>query len=270
MKLRRAHTVPQQGDGTITFEVIIEVLESPPKLLLGMSADVDIIVMQRDDVLQLPIDAVIDSEVLMVKGDVPTQDLGRFNSDQEVEVENLIGKKFPGKVGKIWPAKTRSNVENLLDGTPWGLRTGPTAVHVLFSDTDRIEGIEAEIESEQKYFVLLDKEAPQEDTRKKKKTKDKKEKKKGIRTRIEVGERKVTLRSSAVFWRVTAYLCLQCKSSREKNGIKRGLRSTIQKSKETGPHMPSGILTHGPIALPFSAIHNLKSTNLQSEVRCQC
>ena len=179
----------QQGDGTITFEVIIEVLGSPPELLPGMSADVDIIVMQRNDVLQLPIDAVIDSEVLTVKGDVPTQDLGRFNSEQEVEVENLIGKKFPGKVGKIWPAKTRSNVEILLDGTPRGLRTGPTAVHVLFSDTDRIEGIEAEIESEQKYFVLLDKEAPQEDTRKKKKTKEKKEKEKGIRTRIEVGER---------------------------------------------------------------------------------
>lgn len=180
----------QQGDGTITFEVMIEVVGSPPELLPGMSADVDIIVMEDDNVLQLPIDSVIDSEVLTVKVNVPPNSIGRFKSDAEVEVQNLIGKKFSGKVGKISPSSTRGNVEILLDGTPRGLRSGPTQVHVLFSETDKIEELEAEIESEKKYFVMLDKELSKADAEKKKKSK--KEDEKGIRTRIEVGQRNNT------------------------------------------------------------------------------
>ena len=176
------------GDGTITFEVIIEVIGSPPELLPGMSADVDIIVFQQEDVLQLPIEAVIDSEVLTVKANVPVGNVGRLKSDQKVEVQNLIGKKFPGKVGSIRSDKERGNVEILLDGTPLGLRTGPTEVSILISETERIEGIQAEIESEKKYFVLLDK-PESKDAHKKEKKKDKKNPEKGVRTRIEVGRR---------------------------------------------------------------------------------
>ncbi len=179
----------QQGDGTITFEVMIEVVGSPSELLPGMSADVDIIVMQDDNVLQLPIDSVIDSEVLTVKVNVPSNSIERFKSDQAVEVQNLIGKKFPGKVGKISPSSARGNVEILLDGSPRGLRSGPTEIHILFSETDKIEGLEAEIESEKKYFVLLDKEDSKADTEKKK---GKKEDEKGTRTRIEIGQRNNT------------------------------------------------------------------------------
>ena len=181
----------QQGDGTITFEVMIEVVGSPAELLPGMSADVDIIVMEDDNVLQLPIDSVIDSEVLTVKVNVPSNSLERFKADEEVEVQNLIGKKFSGKVGKISPSSARGNVEILLDGSPRGLRSGPTEVHVLFSETDKIEGLEAEIESEKKYFVLLDRADSKADTEKKQK-KDKKKDEKGTRTRIEVGQRNNT------------------------------------------------------------------------------
>ena len=183
--------VGQQGDGTITFEVMIEVIGSPSELLPGMSADVDIIVMEDHNVLQLPIDSVIDSEVLTVKVNVPSNSIGRFKSDQEVEVQNLIGKKFSGKVGKISASSVRGNVEILLDGSPRGLRAGPTEVHVLFSETDKIEGLEAEIESEKKYFVMLDKEDPESDSKKKQK-KDKKKEEKGTRTRIEIGQRNNT------------------------------------------------------------------------------
>lgn len=101
-----------------------------------------------------------------------------------------MGRSFPAKL-VISPDTARGNVEILLDGTPRGLRTGPTEVHVLFSETDKIEGLEAEIESEKKYFVLLDKEVPQADTEEKKK-KDRKDEEKGVRTRIEVGQRNNT------------------------------------------------------------------------------
>jgi hypothetical protein len=129
--------------------------------------------------------------VLTVKANVPAKDLGRLKSDWKVEVQNLIGKKFPGKVGAIRPEKERGNVEILLDGTPRGLRAGPTEVSILISETERIEKIQAEIESEKKYFVQLDKADPQ-DTHKKKEKKEKKDKKnleKGVKTRIEVDRR---------------------------------------------------------------------------------
>ena len=128
---------------------------------------------------------------MTVKVNVPSNSIERFKSDQEVEVQNLIGKKFSGKVGKISPSSVRGNVEILLDGSPRGLRSGPTEIHVLFSETDKIEGLEAEIESEKKYFVLLDQADSKTDTEKKQK-KDQKKNEKGTRTRIEVGQRNNT------------------------------------------------------------------------------
>ena len=136
--------VPQQGAGNtvITFEVDVEILEATSQLLPGMSADVDIIVFKRSDVLQLPIEAVINPEVLTVKATVKGSDLRRLRPDQELKIENLIGKEFSGKVGKIRTDGQRGNVEILLDGTPRGLRTGPTEVSILISDTDRISRVE--------------------------------------------------------------------------------------------------------------------------------
>ena len=175
------------GDGIITFEVIIEVTGSPPELLPGMSADIDIIVFQGENVLQLPIEAVLMKEVMTVKANVPKEMVQRLRSDQEVEVQNLVGKKFKGKVGAIRPERPRGNVEVLLDGTPRGLRTGPTEVNILIRDKDPIKGIEAEVESEKKYFVLLDTNQGKKSSDTKKK--NKKQKEKGVRTRIEVGRR---------------------------------------------------------------------------------
>ena len=177
----------QGGDGIITFEVNVEVLGSPSELLPGMSADVDIIVFHRKDILQLPIESVMTPDILTVKATISSEDLKRLRSDAKVEVQNLIGKKFSARVGKIWTNKSRGNVEILLDGTPRGLRTGPTEINILIPDKTPIDGVEAEIISERKYFVQLDKEVP-EDIQKKRK-KDKKNKEKGIKTRIEVGKR---------------------------------------------------------------------------------
>ena len=174
-------------DGIITFEVIIEVTGSPPELLPGMSADIDIIVFEGENVLQLPIEAVLIKEVVLVKANVPEEMVQRLRSDQEVEVQNLVGKKFKGKVGVIRVDQPRGNVEILLDGTPRGLRTGPTGVNILIRDRDPISGIEAEIKSEKKYFVLLDsKDEQSSETQEKNK---KKQKEKGVRTRIEVDRR---------------------------------------------------------------------------------
>lgn len=174
-------------DGIITFEVIIEVTGAGRELLPGMSADIDIIVFEGENVLQLPIEAVLEKEVMTVKANVPKEMVDRVRSDQEVEVQNLVGKKFKGKVGAIRSDRPRGTVEILLDGTPRGLRTGPTEVNILIRDKDPINGIAAEIKSEKKYFVFLDAKGKKPSETKEKNKK--KQNEKGVRTRIEVGRR---------------------------------------------------------------------------------
>ena len=178
--------VPQQGveNTVITFEVDVEILEATSQLLPGMSADVDIIVFKGEDVLQLPIEAVINSEVLTVKATVTGSDLRRLRPNQELKILNLIGKEFTGKVGKIRANASRGNVEILLDGTPRGLRTGPAEVSILISDTNRISRVQAGIGSTKQHYVQLDTETKES---KRKKGKDKEMK--GVKTRIEVGQR---------------------------------------------------------------------------------
>lgn len=178
--------VPQQGvqNTVITFEVDIEILEATSQLLPGMSADVDIIVFKEEDVLQLPIEAVINPEVLTVKATVTGSNLRRLRPNQELKILNLIGKEFEGKVGKIRTDTSRGNVEILLDGTPRGLRTGPAEISILISDTNRISSVQAEIGSTKQYYVQLD-----TGTKESKRKKGKENEMKGIKTRIEVGQR---------------------------------------------------------------------------------
>ena len=178
--------VPQQGveNSVITFEVDVEILEATSQLLPGMSADVDIIVFKGEDVLQLPIEAVINPEVLTVKATVTGSDLRRLRPNQELKILNLIGKEFTGKVGKIRADASRGNVEILLDGTPRGLRMGPAEVSILISDTNRISRVQAGIGSTKQHYVQLDTE-----TKESKRKKGKDNEMKGVKTRIEVGQR---------------------------------------------------------------------------------
>ena len=178
--------IPQQGvqNTVITFEVEVEILEATSDLLPGMSADVDIIVFNRPEILQLPIEAVINPEVLTVKAKLTGRDLRRLRPNQELKIRNLVGKEFPGKVGKIRTDAPRENVEILLDGTPRGLRTGPTEVSVLITETDVISGVQSEIDSTKQHFVQLDAQ-----TKDSKRNKGKDKEMKGVKTRIEVGRR---------------------------------------------------------------------------------
>ena len=172
---------PQNQSSVITFEVDIEVIGSPPELLPGMSADVDIIVFEESDVLQLPIPSVLSPEVFTVKANINSTDLGQFQEGQRLKIRNLIGKEFAGQVGKIDPEKARGNLEILLEGNQKGLRKGPIEISVVISDQNVLPDIEAEVSSERQYFVKLDTGKP---------SKNKEEK--GVKTHITIGQRNNT------------------------------------------------------------------------------
>lgn len=172
---------PQNQSSVITFEVDIEVIGSPPELLPGMSADVDIIVFEESDVLQLPIPSVLSPEIFTVKANINSTDLGQFQEGQRLKIRNLIGKEFAGQVGKIDPEKARGNLEILLEGNQKGLRKGPIEISVVISDQNVLPDVEAEVSSERQYFVKLDTGKP---------SKNKEEK--GVKTHITIGQRNNT------------------------------------------------------------------------------
>ena len=172
---------PGNQSSVITFEVDVEVIGSPPELLPGMSADVDIIVFEESDILQLPIPSVLSPQIFTVKANIGSASLSQFQAGQELKVRNLVGKDFTGRVGEIDPEKTRGNLEILLEGEQKGLRTGPTEISIVISDQNVLSDIEAEISSERQYFVMLD-------TGESSKNKEQK----GVKTHITIGQRNNT------------------------------------------------------------------------------
>ena len=186
----------QGSSGVVAFEVVIEIATSEYELLPGMSANVDIIVFDEVSVLQLPIEAVIVSEMLTANVTVSNVDLGLLVPNQSVTLETLVGKKYESTVGKINANIDRHNVEVLLDKNSNGLRVGPTSIHLTSEGKFDLRDLSTNIEAERKYFVQLDDlNAPKlkkDKTKKRKRKKDKIEELKGIRTRVEVGQRNNT------------------------------------------------------------------------------
>ena len=173
---------PQNQSSVITFEVDVEVIGSPPELLPGMSADVDIIVFEESDILQLPIPTVLSPKVFTVKAKVNPADIGQFREGQALKIRNLIGNEFDGQVGKIAPEETRGNLEILLEGAQKGLKNGPTEISIVISEQNVLSDIEAEVSSERQYFVMLDTGESNID----------KKEQKGVKTHITIGQRNNT------------------------------------------------------------------------------
>lgn len=186
----------QGSSGVVAFEVVIEIATSEYELLPGMSANVDIIVFDEVSVLQLPIEAVIVSEMLTANVTVSNVDLGLLVPNQSVTLETLVGKKYESTVGKINANIDRHNVEVLLDKNSNGLRVGPTSIHLTSEGKFDLRDLSTNIEAERKYFVQLDDlnspKLKKDKTKKRKRKKDKIEELKGIRTRVEVGQRNNT------------------------------------------------------------------------------
>ena len=172
---------PGNQSSVITFEVDVEVIGSPPELLPGMSADVDIIVFEASDILQIPIPSVLSPEIFTVKANVSSADLAQFQEGQELKIRNLVGKEFAGRIGRIYPEKDRENLEILLEGQQKGLRSGPTEISIVISEQNRLTDIEAKVSSERQYFVMLD-------TGESNKNKEQK----GVKTHITIGHRNNT------------------------------------------------------------------------------
>ena len=188
----------QPMDNIIKFEVMVMVTKAPKPLMPGMTADVDIIVDERDNVPQLPLEAVMPREAIQIKTDIKKEMLSKLR-DQEVKIamSNDPDKKFDGKVTEIAPARpgfTTSEVTIIMKGSPKELQTGTSrTADIIISDNEKIPNVQVRIETEKKYYVKLVKEETGQVTEnpgEKEKKKDKgEEEKKEEEKIVKVGER---------------------------------------------------------------------------------
>lgn len=141
----------EERDNIITFEVMVEVVGSPPELRPGMSADVDVVTYEEKDVLMLPIDAVQDETSAIATAKVGA-DVDAFKTDQDVELKTLTGKIFNGKITSI----SGDRLTISLDSSQRGLRDGERTFTLLVNGKQKADGVSTNIKITKDKYVMLD------------------------------------------------------------------------------------------------------------------
>ena len=140
----------QQQDNIISFEVMIEVLDSSGRIKPGMSADVDIITYEEKNVLLLPLDAVISktsaSAVAQVGNTSP------FKVGKPVAMQTLSEKIFNGTIKDV----ANGSVTIELDSSQRGLISGASTVSLLINGEKKADGVQAQVTVTRGKFVMLD------------------------------------------------------------------------------------------------------------------
>jgi HlyD family secretion protein len=88
-------------DNVVRFEVEIEILGAPDILMPGMTGDVDIFVVDRQDVLQVPIEAVQEEDSYAVQVRMRPNEHALLKVGDEVTVETTLGKTVHARVSSL-------------------------------------------------------------------------------------------------------------------------------------------------------------------------
>lgn len=153
-------------DNIRSFEVTVLITSVSKELRPQMTADVDIIVAERDNVLQMPISALIEKDVTLVYAWIPEKESGRFEGGQKLNVKLPNNEKlFPSEVIRT-PGdddkryiddeiiyEVRIRVENNPDEFRWG---PPIPMDLFLSeDTEKLTKIKCEVRKEREPYALL-------------------------------------------------------------------------------------------------------------------
>jgi multidrug efflux pump subunit AcrA (membrane-fusion protein) len=150
-------------DNIRSFEVTVLITNASKELRPQMTADVDIIVSELDNVLQMPISALIEKDVTLVYTRIPQKEIDKFKVGQKLNVKLPNNEKlFPSEVTKI-PQDTRYiddvviyevciRVENNPDEFRWG---PPVPMDIFLSDTQKLSEIVCIVHKEREPYALL-------------------------------------------------------------------------------------------------------------------
>jgi len=139
-----------ERDSIISFEIMIEVIDSPPELRPGMSTDVDIITYEEKNVLLVPVEAV-QSETTVTAIAQVGDSANRFKSGQSVQLKSLTGKTFNGTVTNVQD----SQLSMSLDSTQRGLRPGRQAFAILTKNQQILDGAATTIKIKRDKYVMI-------------------------------------------------------------------------------------------------------------------
>ena len=140
----------QQQDNIISFEVMIEVLGSPEELRPGMSTDVDIITYEEENVLMVPIDAIISEKSVTVNAQVGNT--SPFKQNQPIVMQTITEKTFNGTVESVG----NGSVTISLDSSQRGIMPGPLTVSLLVKGKKEADGVRAQVNISKGKHVMLD------------------------------------------------------------------------------------------------------------------
>ena len=140
----------QQQDNIISFEVMIEVLGSPEELRPGMSTDVDIITYEEQNVLMVPIDAIISEKSVTVNAQVGNT--SPFKQNQPIVMQTISEKTFNGTVESVG----NGSVTISLDSSQRGIMPGPSTVSLLVKGKKEADGVRAQVNISSGKHVMLD------------------------------------------------------------------------------------------------------------------
>jgi len=100
-------------DNIRSFEVTVLITNVSNELRPQMTADVDIIVSERNGILQMPISALIESDATLVYARIPEKEIGKFHKGQKVNLKLPNNEKlFPSEVITIPDAKDTRYIDN--------------------------------------------------------------------------------------------------------------------------------------------------------------
>ena len=139
-----------ERDNIISFEIMIEVIDSPPELRPGMSTDVDIITYEEKAVLLVPIEAVQGETTVTATAQVGAS-ASNFKSKQSVQLKNLTGKTFNGTVTSVQGAQLSIS----LDSIQRGLRPGLQAFAILVKNRQVLDGAATTIKIKRDKYVMV-------------------------------------------------------------------------------------------------------------------
>ena len=139
-----------ERDNIISFEIMIEVIDSPPELRPGMSTDVDIITYEEKAVLLVPIEAVQGETTVTATAQVGAS-ASNFKSKQSVQLMSITGKTFNGTVTSVQGGQLSIS----LDSIQRGLRPGLQAFAILVKNQQILDGAATTIKIKREKYVMI-------------------------------------------------------------------------------------------------------------------
>ena len=139
-----------ERDNIISFEIMIEVIDSPPELRPGMSTDVDIVTYEEKAVLLVPIEAVQGETTVTATAQVGAS-ASNFKSKQSVQLMSITGKTFNGTVTSVQGGQLSMS----LDSIQRGLRPGLQAFAILVKNRQVLDGAATTIKIKRDKYVMV-------------------------------------------------------------------------------------------------------------------